>query len=234
MSKGIAISDIHMFSKRSIGTGNAESLYERISKADACVLNGDIFDFRWTSLPSIEETVDRAESFLRDLISKFPACRFHFVCGNHDSYPPFVERLERISEEYPAFSWDLLRTRIGNNLFLHGDIIDAAKQGKSIEEYRHSFHVGGKQGALMNFLYDILIRTGLHRIIVFVHREPELAEILIRFLRERDPSMLEGTSDIYFGHTHVPFESYLHDGITFHNSGSMIRGLTFSPCGFEF
>ena len=234
MKKGLVVSDMHMFSGRSVGKEHFDSLYEKISSADACVLNGDIFDFSWTALPTIEDAVNKAEDFLKGLIESFPKCRFYFVCGNHDSYPPFIERLKTISEKHPGFSWDELSLQIGSNLFIHGDVIDARKHRETLAAYRQSFHAGKKKGPAKNFFYNLLIASRFHRFIIFIHKSPELAEVLSNFLRDRDASALDGIKDIYFGHTHVPFKDYLRDGIRFHNTGSMIRGLRFNPCEFEF
>ncbi len=32
-------------------------------------------------------------------------------------------------------------------------------------------------------------------------------------------------TDVYFGHTHAPFAGYRSGGLTFHNTGSAIRGM---------
>ena len=234
MNKGLVISDLHMFSRRSVSAQHLEHLYEKIARSNALVLNGDIFDFRWTSLSSVEETVEKANLFVRNLIDRFPACQFYYVCGNHDSYPPFVEQLKKIAQDYSNFCFDTLGLRIGSNMFLHGDMVDATKQGKTLEKYRSFFHIGKKQGAMMNFLYDLLIMTGLHKIIIFVHKEPELAQIILDYLRKNTPLALEGIQNVYFGHTHVPFSNFLYQGINFHNTGSMIRKLDFNPCEFDF
>jgi len=39
--------------------------------------------------------------------------------------------------------------------------------------------------------------------------------------------------DCYFGHTHLPFSNYRHGGVSFHNTGSAIRGMGFNPILFE-
>ena len=37
--------------------------------------------------------------------------------------------------------------------------------------------------------------------------------------------MTRGITDIYFGHTHLAFSDFRYEHLTFHNTGSAIRGL---------
>ena len=47
------------------------------------------------------------------------------------------------------------------------------------------------------------------------------------------PGWRHTTRDCYFGHTHLPFTGYEHEGIVFHNTGSAIRGMSFRPLFFR-
>ena len=50
--RGMAVSDLHLFAYRSAGEEYFNSLRPQLNATDILVLNGDIFDFRWSTLPS--------------------------------------------------------------------------------------------------------------------------------------------------------------------------------------
>ena len=70
MSRGLVISDLHLFSPRS----EAAELWGRIADdhpdAEILVLNGDIFDFRWSRLPDEESTIASAVEWLDRLLGQ--------------------------------------------------------------------------------------------------------------------------------------------------------------------
>ena len=69
MSQGLVISDLHLFSRRSRAEELLVEMEVRIASADILVLNGDVFDFRWSTLPDIQATVDASLEWL-DLLMK--------------------------------------------------------------------------------------------------------------------------------------------------------------------
>ena len=91
--KSFFVSDLHMFSRRSRAAQHSDALHAAAGKAHTFVLGGDIFDFRWTTLPTVGETIDSAVRWLDDLAAAHRQCEFHFVLGNHDSNQQFVARL---------------------------------------------------------------------------------------------------------------------------------------------
>jgi UDP-2,3-diacylglucosamine hydrolase len=46
------------------------------------------------------------------------------------------------------------------------------------------------------------------------------------------PEWREEIDHCYFGHTHLPFTDYSHDGVFFHNTGSAIKDMEFQPLAF--
>ena len=60
----------------------------------------------------------------------------------------------------------------------------------------------------------------------------ETVERVTYYLDDAHPDWRKQTRDCYFGHTHVPFSNYLHDGIRFHNSGCGLRRMQFNPIFF--
>lgn len=232
MKKGFVVSDMHMFSRRSTSARHIPAIEAKMAECSICILNGDIFDFRWTSLPSVLDTVSAAGNWLEEKLTRYPGVQFYFVCGNHDSLPAFRTKLAGLSSKYSNLHWHPCYVKLGPHVFLHGDILDSMKRKIPLDEYRRGFHGEEKKGFFMNLLYDILLLSQLHKIIYMVHKEDSVAPAILEYLQSEEGEMLDGVKNIFFGHTHVPFRDFIYEGIAFHNSGSMIRGL---PCNvFEF
>jgi UDP-2,3-diacylglucosamine hydrolase len=62
MPRGLVISDLHLFSPRSKAVELLVGIQEKLASADVLVLNGDIFDFRWSTLPDTQATIVAALS----------------------------------------------------------------------------------------------------------------------------------------------------------------------------
>ncbi len=121
---GYFVSDLHLFTRRSHAERHTESIRRAASRARMFVLGGDIFDFRWTKLPSVAHTMDEAVRWIDDLVAPHPRCDFHFVLGNHDYHERFMERLEKYSRMRANFAWHRYFLRDDHNVFLHGDVAD--------------------------------------------------------------------------------------------------------------
>ena len=96
MAKCYFVSDLHLFANRSNAHRYLAQIAIAASQADVFVLGGDIFDFRWSSLPTAR-AVGRAAEWLDALLASSPACQFHLVLGNHDYHQVFIDRLVRLS-----------------------------------------------------------------------------------------------------------------------------------------
>ena len=46
-------------------------------------------------------------------------------------------------------------------------------------------------------------------------------------------ALTDGLTDIYLGHSHLPFSDFSYAGLTFHNTGSTIRGLEWNMLKVE-
>ena len=98
--RGLAVSDLHLFARRSAGEEYLHSLRSQLASTDVLVLNGDIFDFRWSTLPSVEATAARALEWLEALHAAYPSCTIHYVLGNHDCPTFFRARLDRLQRTW--------------------------------------------------------------------------------------------------------------------------------------
>jgi UDP-2,3-diacylglucosamine hydrolase len=227
--KHFFVSDLHLFSRRSRAHLLADDLYRAAAGATTFVLGGDIFDFRWTTLGSVDETVEAALEWLRKLVEPHPDCRFYFIQGNHDSNPQFTRGLEEFRASAPNFDWHPYYIRIGRSLFLHGDA--AQRPGmdhQSLNAYRARWVRERKHGQVANRLYGAAMAAHLHRPIgAAVHPTRRVVRRLASYAERMGHSRASGLRHVYFGHTHTALRDYRHSGLTFHNGGAPMPGLQF-------
>lgn len=223
MDHGYVISDLHLFAKRSEGDDHFHAMRSAAEKADFFVLNGDIFDFRWTTLATAEETVHAAMDWLRAFAGDHPNCRIFYVLGNHDSWEPFTDHLDELARQLPNFQWFPSHVRIGTSLFLHGDLPLGRKR---LRPFRRTLLPNHRlRGQFLRAVYDALVAIGAHRWPGRWFWRRRCAKRLLRALRRDRNGLGEEITDIYFGHTHNVFADYHFGDVTFHNTGSAIRGL---------
>lgn len=212
MKKGFVVSDIHMFTSRSEWQFAIKTIKSKAKTFDFCVLNGDIFDFRWGLFPTVAEHMRAGKTFLTALCEEFPNCVFYYVLGNHDRHPAFIRHLNRI--EAKNFIYALFDIRLGNNLFLHGDHLLSTRKPVVKRQHRKSY----KPDHLFHYIYAFAVEKKIHTL--FEKRWPAkiCAIKIINGYRN-----LIGIKKIYFGHTHSPFSDYRFKGIEFTNTGSFIK-----------
>jgi len=222
------VSDLHLLASRSNGHEYFDQILEKAGSAEAFVLGGDIFDFRWSRMNTVGHAVDAAAHWLADLASQCPSCQFHFLLGNHDYHAPFIERLVDLERDIPNFAWERFYIRLGNSVCLHGDVADRKMDAEELAERRERMLHKRKRGEVLNSLYELAINTNLHRPIPYVAYGRRLvARRISSYLRHIGQGPEQGVRNIYFGHTHIPLANYHYKGLTFHNSGASIRGVKF-------
>ena len=229
MKNGLVISDLHLFSHRSVGKELFNTLHQKIEKIDTLVLNGDTFDFRWSTLGDEETSLHAAQAWLAELIAKFPHLEIHYVLGNHDCLLPFYQILEKLPTHHPRFHLHEYTCRLGSNLFLHGDCTNWGMTSEKLPRFRKAWSKDTPKGPASRFLYRIVDASGLGHAFhhLYFRKTPTIARVA-RYLGHD----LDGLTHCFFGHTHVPFENHLHKGIAFFNTGSGIKGMGFLPQTF--
>jgi UDP-2,3-diacylglucosamine pyrophosphatase LpxH len=233
--KGLFVSDLHLFSRRSVGQERWEEVVPTLHRLSWLVLGGDIFDFRWSIFPNQEATLVAAENWLNQLISLHPQLQIAYVAGNHDCHFSMRTLLENFSNIYSTFQWHERTFRLGDKFFLHGDIIDAGSEAHGLDTYRKQFSKESKaRGKVANLFYDTLVATRAHQLPQhFIHRPSQTLSRLYCCLVREGLAHGHGLRKIFFGHTHVPMFGESHRGYLFYNPGSGIRHLPFRPCLFE-
>ena len=207
---------------------------DKLSEAEVLVLNGDIFDFRWSTLGDQNKTLSAALDWLRRLAGDFPGCQIHFIVGNHDCAVSFQDGLARLANALPRFQWHEYFLRIGSALFLHGDCAHHQMDQSALKCYRALWQQDRRRNPALAIAYECVDWLGITKRVHEWHfPRQKTVERIAFYLDCSCPGWREITSDCYFGHTHLPFANHEHAGIRFHNTGSAIHNLEFNPMHFE-
>lgn len=232
--RGIVVSDLHLFARRSRGPARFDSIRDKLGEAEVLVLNGDTFDFRWSTVGNQAETRSAAIQWLRSLAGELPNCRIHFIVGNHDCVPSFRDELTRLALLLPHFQWHEHMLCLGSALFVHGDCAHRRMDGDGLIHFRENWERDWRWNSAMAVAYECVDRIGITKRVHELHfPRQKTIERLAFYLDSARPGWRETTRDCYFGHTHLPFVNHEHDGIRFHNTGSAIHQQEFNPISFE-
>jgi UDP-2,3-diacylglucosamine pyrophosphatase LpxH len=229
MGKCFFISDLHLFASRSKAWKYLDEVVLAARQADNFVLGGDIFDFRWARTRNHRQTVDRAVAWLTDLAAHCAQCHFHFVLGNHDYHHAFIDRLADLSNKLPNFSWYRYYVRLGDSVFLHGDVADDDYYtAESLAADRQEWLYARRRGPFLSKLYDVVVLTRLHKPLPhLVYTKRIVTRRILSYLKQIGEGPDAGVSNVYFGHIHKHMTNYAYGGLIFHCCGAPIKGLKF-------
>ena len=234
VSNGIVISDLHLFARRSRGAARFDSLRRELRALDVLVLNGDIFDFRWSTLGDQKQTLPAAMNWLNALVRELPRCEIQFIVGNHDCPRTFLEELSRLAATCPRFHWHEHLLQVGPALFIHGDCAHRRMDHHGLSRFRRHWERDWCWNPAMATAYLCADHLGITRRVHEWHfPRRKTVERITFYLDNASPGWRARTRDCYFGHTHLPFANYEHGGVRFHNTGSAIHNLDFNPIAFE-
>ncbi len=223
------VSDLHMFCKRSHWEDHLQDMDAAAASADLFVFNGDTVDFKWTTLSGVEETVEAAIAFLGDMAGRFPECRFHVNLGNHDHVQKFIDALVELARKTENLTWHPYYLRVGNTLFIHGDMATRKMNQAQLEVYRSSWLHHKKQGRMKNRVYDAAFKAGAHVAVSrLAHPPKRTLKRVHAYIHDIGHGKPEGVENVYFGHTHVAVDGAHYRGVTFHNGGAPMRGMNFT------
>lgn len=227
------LSDLHLLARRSSAPELESAIHRAAQQAHTMVLGGDIFDFRWRTKLSMEAAIDESMHWLERLIENNTAAHYHYLLGNHDSHPDFVDRLQKLSEQLPRFEWHRHLLRIDKSIFLHGDVVDRRIRTGEIHHDVVDARRSKKENRadphpISHSLYDAAIRTGLHRVVIQVAKRKEIVlQRLKHYLDAQDAGPQAGVEQVFFGHTHRKLKNVRYGGMRFNNPGAAIKGLPF-------
>ena len=216
-----------MFARWSRPSKYLERMDEAAFGADFFVLNGDIFDFRWSVLPGVEATIDAAVNWLGDFAAAHPDCTVYYVLGNHDSFAGLARRVTELAADMENFEWRPAYLRIGGVLFTHGDLF--RRNGRNPFERRMP-DSALRITPLIGWVYHVIHSIQATRLFHATRPPRRCARHITKSLTGAPKEMTDGITDVYCGHTHVAVSDFAYEGMTFHNTGSGIRGLRCNMC----
>jgi UDP-2,3-diacylglucosamine pyrophosphatase LpxH len=234
VKRGLVISDLHLFARRSEGEALLPGFNEEIAGADVLVLNGDIFDFNWSQLPTEEVSIAVALQWLRELADGFSGEKIHYILGNHDCLWTFRDSLDELARQVPVLEWHEHRLQLGRALFLHGDCANRKMDGAALARKREDWSRERPRTRVHSAMYGVVDVLGLSR---RFHQcyfpQGKTVKRVAHHLDQVMPDWRREVDDCFFGHTHRPFRDHRLDGVRFHNTGSGIRGMGFQPLSFD-
>lgn len=222
------ISDLHLFSNRSVGDQYVSEFRAAASKAHTFVLGGDIFDFKSSRLGSFEKTVAAGRRWIEDFIHPYPDCQFHFLSGNNDANHELSAELKDIERQCGNFSFHPHWLRLESCVFVHGDVCDGFYDQSGLEAKRARLNDRKSSGRLRNIVYDTTIALRVYRFLsAKLNPAPKATERLCHYLDSIEQGASSGTRFVYFGHTHNRLIGFENQGMKFYNCGATIKTLPF-------
>jgi len=234
MIKGLVVSDLHMFTGRTRAEYVLGDIYGALRDCDLLVLNGDIFDFRWTTLSTVSHTIKEAVAWLENLTIQYPGLKVHYIQGNHDCSNRFSAALETLTTRAPGFYWHRDCLFLQNAVFLHGDCVHRKVGAKGLEAYRKPWKNVRKKGRTANACYGMLMKSGIVEAMPkLVFRPERMAKRILSYLNEQGAFPNTEVEHVFVGHTHVPFQDFSYGGKLFHNTGCALFRNRFNLLRFE-
>lgn len=233
MIRGTFVSDLHHFSSRSQTERYQQPILLAARESDLLVLGGDIFDFRWTTLGSVDRTIHEAITWLKQLHDANPSCRIVYVLGNHDYHESFIAALCELEAEVERFACERFFLRAGDCLFLHGDACDGFATPETLKAHREHWD-SAIRSRLKSEAYRLATRLRVHVPIVHAaHAHRKTTQEISRYLTNIGQDESSGVRRVFFGHTHRAVSGYKSGELTFYNGGAPMDGLRFELLRFE-
>jgi UDP-2,3-diacylglucosamine pyrophosphatase LpxH len=219
----LVISDLHLLSERSIFTLNLQPLYNIISNKNILVLNGDIFDLKWSIIKK-EKVSEYINAFFKKCSEL--ADEVYFIYGNHESYTE-----QKILIENAVKNLDNVKTYehyfiFNEHFFTHSDLEIGKKPARSFKPKMHY------KNKTISKIYGFIIFLRIGNLVAKFFT----ANYCAPKLHSHNKSIIEQNNikNVYFGHTHLPFNNYIYNEITFSNTGSAVKYMGFNPIIVEY
>jgi UDP-2,3-diacylglucosamine pyrophosphatase LpxH len=223
MTRACFVSDLHLFANRSYGHEHLDRIIAAADQADHCILGGDIFDFKWSTLSDAESSVDAAVDWLRELCRHVPDTQVQFLLGNHDYHAELIDRLPSVADEVHNFDWHRFFIRMGDAVFLHGDVADRRMTAQMLEQRRAKWTNHRPPSRYQSRAYDLVVKTRVHVLVPrAVYPRRTVARRILSYLEDINQGPGSGVRQVCFGHTHLPVADYHYGGVCFHNGGAPI------------
>ena len=229
-SRVTAISDLHLFAGRSWADRIYEDIVHEADRSSLLVLNGDIFDFDWSTVGPLDVTMESASKWLSRLAGDCAdrGCRIVYLLGNHDDCEAWAERCESLARIHPNLEWSPDYYRYGSTLFTHGDLL-LGPRARTERTLRTDVRVRHRH---LGRLYSVASGLRIPRVLSLIYHSRRCARLLARNVHRLDGSLRDGIRHLCVGHTHRPFSGVRLGDLTVHNTGSTILGNRFASLSF--
>ena len=222
------VSDLHLFSRRTLAEDHLAPLQDTIEHASTMVFAGDIIDFRWSALGSQAATLAAGRKWLEDCLAVNPRCQFHYVLGNHDYHNDWIGELESLADRTEQLTWNPYHLRIGKALFVHGDAADPKMTPDRLAASRKRFAAHTAPALWKHRAYDATVAARLHVAAARAwYPDWVVLKRLHRYVNTLEPALERGLKRVYFGHTHRAVNGQAYGGLRFHNGGAPMPGMAF-------
>ncbi len=222
------VSDLHLFSDRSVASDYHSLIENVVANCDVFVLGGDIFDFKWSRLENLATSLASAKHWLSELIQSNRNCKFHFLMGNHDCSVLFEKTLEWLRLEHDNFDFNNDHLILADSLFLHGDVVDCGATVHELKKFRHVWanEEPKPKSEMHNCIYNWVVASQVHRPVAkWMNSQARVSRKIFRYMS--DVGMDRAAIDrVFYGHTHHQ-NRFTVDGTEFRNGGAAIKGLAF-------
>ena len=229
--RGVFVSDLHLFSGRSVAESLGSEVQRRYSRANLLVLGGDIFDFKWSSMTGAG-TLLAAEHWLEGLLNQWDG-EVVYLAGNHDCLPQFMDVLREVESRNARFTWHDHQVQLGDAVFLHGDVLDAGQDVSKLGAYRDKFHTTSNQSKLSRQAYSAIVAMRIHRMAPKLRHRKIMTCLKLQRVLPQLVDQPQGVRRVFYGHTHVAVHGGEVNGVKFYNPGAAIRHVEFHPVQFE-
>jgi len=222
------VSDLHLFSRRSRGARHLPAIQQATRSTGTMVLGGDIFDFKWSTIPSTEATVAAAGRWLTNLITLDASCQIHYILGNHDYQPALMTLLDRLANTHANFVWHDYYLRLNRTLFLHGDVADRPMTHQELVTRRQRKLTDQRAAVPRHWLYSAAMAVRLHKVAGWVAHAPDrVASRIEHYVSSLNLADSGSIQQIVFGHTHAALHGHVYNGVYYFNGGAPLAGLKF-------
>lgn len=229
--RGVFVSDLHVFSGRSVAESLGSEVQQRYPQANLLVLGGDIFDFKWSSM-SGAGTLLAAEHWLEGLLNQWDG-EVVYLAGNHDCLPQFMDVLREVESHNDRFTWHDHQVQFGDSVFLHGDVLDAGQDVSKLGAYRDKFHPTSNQSKLSRQAYSAIVAMRIHRMAPKLRHRKIMTCLKLQGILPQLVDRPQEIRRVFYGHTHVAVPGSEVNGVKFYNPGAAIRHVAFHPVQFE-
>jgi UDP-2,3-diacylglucosamine hydrolase len=215
---GLVVSDFHLFRRETSPEARLADIIARVQGKDFLVLNGDMFDFRWTGLPTVAETEDAALDWLKQLARCLEKVRILYVFGNNDCHTAYLGRLRRELAEFTLLQCFPAFAQIDDVFFCHGDI---PVFFPFLSPYSRILRRDIKRKSeTYQACFETLIQPWLRALTRKIFTPRRSARNIRRAFRNHPVPFSTPIRRVYFGHIHVPFEDLTFGGLRFFNTGA--------------